>query len=116
MPLSEYEQRVLDEMERQLSSDDPKLAGSMHAPAGARRGRVMAGLFVFAIGLAILVVGMAVSLIWLSVAGFLLMFAGGLVAVAAPRSKAGAPKAPRPRRPGLGERFEERWERRQNGD
>src|SRR5665811_2341795 len=32
MPLSEYEQRVLEQMERQLSSDDPKL---VHAPWSA---------------------------------------------------------------------------------
>ena len=29
MPLSEYEQRVLEQMERQLASDDPRLANTL---------------------------------------------------------------------------------------
>src|SRR5665647_1808523 len=38
MPLSEYEQRVLEQMERQLSSDDPKLVHALQgAPTGVRR-------------------------------------------------------------------------------
>src|SRR5450756_1084873 len=38
MPLSEYEQRVLEQMERQLSSDDPKLVHALQgAPTGMRR-------------------------------------------------------------------------------
>ena len=38
MPLSEYEQRVLEQMERQLTSDDPRLANTLtqrgHRPFG----------------------------------------------------------------------------------
>ncbi|MGO1278398.1 MAG: DUF3040 domain-containing protein, partial [Cellulosimicrobium funkei] len=29
MPLSEYEQRVLEQMERALTSDDPRLANTL---------------------------------------------------------------------------------------
>ncbi|MBU4215043.1 MAG: DUF3040 domain-containing protein, partial [Actinobacteria bacterium] len=29
MPLSEYEQRVLEQMERHLSTDDPRLANTL---------------------------------------------------------------------------------------
>ena len=43
MPLSEYEQRVLEQMERQLTSDDPRLANTL-----TQRGRRPFGRYVIA--------------------------------------------------------------------
>ncbi|MBO3084333.1 DUF3040 domain-containing protein [Cellulomonas fengjieae] len=123
MPLSEYEQRVLEQMERQLTSDDPRLANTLtqrgHRPLGRY---VIAGVGA-AVGLLLLVLGAANSLPWLGVIGFLVMFGAVAFAFAAPH-RAGPqgvvqgdgkvkPAAPRGRRkPGLMSRLEERWERR----
>ena len=84
MPLSEYEQRVLEQMERQLTSDDPRLANTLtqrgHRPFGRY---VIAGVGA-SVGLLLLVLGAANSLPWLGVIGFVVMFAAVAFAFAAP--------------------------------
>src|SRR5690606_39529702 len=54
MPLSEYEQRVLDEMEQQLRSDDPKLARTISGGAPRRPLHVALGGFVVIAGIGLL--------------------------------------------------------------
>lgn len=130
MPLSEYEQRVLEQMERQLTSDDPRLANTLTRRGGRRpvTRYVVAGVGA-AVGLLLLVVGAATSQAWLGAVGFVVMFAAVAFAFAAPRAQASGPQgtvAPdgSVRRPsgaakkkhGLMSRFEERWERRRDGD
>jgi hypothetical protein len=117
MPLSDYERRVLEEMEAQLSSDDPKLATSMSTPQRpSRRGRVSLGLLLAIGGLALLVGGLAVSQLWLSLIGFAALFAGAWIALSTPKpaqpATPGAPPAPGPSRSGrrgLAQRFEDRF-------
>lgn len=89
MPLSEYEQRVLEQMEQQLSSDDPKLAGSF-APRPARPGvrYALAGAAVV-VGAVLLVVGVGASLPIVGILGFAVMFGGVAYALAKPTPKAG---------------------------
>ena len=85
MPLSEYEQRVLEQMERALSSDDPRLASTLQQARRRSPMRyVLAGVGVVA-GLLLLVVGVSTSQTWVGVVGFVLMFAGVAYAFAAPR-------------------------------
>lgn len=85
MPLSEYEQRVLEQMERALESDDPRLATTLQRSSRRSPLRyVFAGLGVV-VGLVLLVIGAASSLTWLGVVGFGLMFAGVVYAFSAPR-------------------------------
>jgi Protein of unknown function (DUF3040) len=141
MPLSEYEQRVLEQMERALTSDDPRLANTLQQTSRRSPLRyVLAGVGVVA-GLLLLVLGAAVSRPWVGVIGFILMFAGVAYAFAVPR-KSGPTGVVRPdgtvdpsshpdtsgrrkpSRPGRGTttstskgegflaRLEERWERR----
>ena len=126
MPLSEYEQRVLEQMERALTSDDPRLANTLQAPRRRRRGR-SAGPSVGVVGgLLLLVLGAATSQTWLGVVGFVLMFAGVVLVFQSPRSsrrgpvgtvdadgrvRPAAPAAAAPRKKFL-TRLEERWERR----
>jgi hypothetical protein len=123
MPLSEYEQRVLDQMERQLASDDPRLANTL-----TQRGRRVVLRYVMASvgaagGLLLLVLGAATDRPLLGVLGFLLMFAAVAYVFAAPRSRkataeasaqapAGAKARGRSPRRGVMSRLEERWERR----
>ncbi|KQR11154.1 DUF3040 domain-containing protein [Cellulomonas sp. Leaf334] len=128
MPLSEYEQRVLEQMERQLTSDDPRLANTLtqrgHRPFGRY---VIAGVGA-SVGLLLLVLGAANSLPWLGVIGFVVMFAAVAFAFAAPHRSSGHRSGPRgvvqsdgqvkPTTPSARQkssfmsRLEERWERR----
>jgi hypothetical protein len=125
MPLSEYEQRVLEQMERQLQSDDPRLANTLTQSAGRHVLRyVLAGVGA-ATGLLLLVLGAATNRPALGVIGFVLMFAAVAYVFAAPRTRkeaangaakaAAAPAAAqnRPaRRRSFMTRLEERWDRR----
>jgi Predicted membrane protein len=92
VPLSEHEQRLLEQIERALYAEDPKFAstvrgGRLRKPTRRRR---VQGVAVFVLGLVLLVVGVAVPQLWLassfpvlSVVGFLLMLGGAVLAVTA---------------------------------
>ena len=96
MPLSEHEQRMLDQIESALYAEDPKFASSVRGghlrTTSARRRLQGAGLFV--LGLAMLVAGVAVKATMiggfpvLSVVGFVVMFAGVVFAVTGPPAAA----------------------------
>lgn len=129
MPLSEYEQRVLDEMEQQLRSDDPKLARTISGGAPRRPLHVALGGFAVLAGIGLLFAGLWNAQVWLSLIGFLVMFGGVLLALRRPKTIGDAPEDAsgdnvrpiRPRRGGGGgtkggapfmDRLEERWDRR----
>ncbi|SDF55421.1 Protein of unknown function [Blastococcus aurantiacus] len=83
MPLSEHEQRLLEQIERALVDDDPKFASSVRT--GDRRlksrRRLQIGAALVVVGFAILVGG-AVAQEWLIGAlGFLVAFGGAALAV-----------------------------------
>lgn len=129
MPLSDHEQRMLDQIESALYAEDPKFAssvrgGSLRAPSARRR---LQGALLFVLGLAMLVVGVAVKATMiggfpiLSVLGFVVMFAGVVFAITGPRVTGGrdrsapAPGSPRQRRQRGGSftnRMEDRFRRR----
>jgi hypothetical protein len=119
MPLSEYEQRMLEQMERQLRTDDPKLADTLGSRRAARS-RVLLGSLLLLAGVGMLVAGVATQLPWLGVLGFVAMFAGVWLAVSAPRQQTSVPAGPRtagPRPVGhrsFMQRMEDRWERRRH--
>ena len=108
MPLSDHEQRMLDQIESALYAEDPKFASSVrggHLRTPSMRRRLQgAGLFV--LGLAMLVAGVAVKATMiggfpvLSVLGFVVMFAGVVFAVSGPSAQGarerGADAAGRP--------------------
>lgn len=121
MPLSEYEQRVLAQMEQQLSSDDPKLAesfsGSAPAPGSRSASRVGLGALMAVLGLGVIIVGLAQGLSWLGIIGFLVMFGGVLFSLSrgkgAPTAGGAAKQAPRAQGPSpFMTRLDERWDRR----
>lgn len=124
MPLSEHEQRLLEQMERQLYADDPKLASTLRGSGRSLRSRhrLLLGVLGVAGGLALLVAGVASQFWWLGVAGFLVMLGGGWWAstgwqggptAAAPVAQQ-SPKSAQ--RSGFMSRIEERWDRRRDGD
>ena len=127
MPLSENEQRLLEQMERALYAEDPKFASAMRGAArrngGARR--LLLGLGGLLLGLVVLVVGLVQKQIPISVLGFLLMLAGVAYALSAQRragptgvvGKGGAVRpspATRRRRGTFMQRMEQRWDRRRD--
>jgi DUF3040 family protein len=126
MPLSEHEQRLLDQIERALYAEDPKFASSVR---GARlrpsRRRRIQGIALFVLGIALLVCGMLVPLKVLnvpvvSVVGFFTMFVGAALAWTAMHrgAAADAPKREetKPHRSGFTQRMEERFRKRFEGE
>ncbi|RZQ59869.1 DUF3040 domain-containing protein [Amycolatopsis suaedae] len=100
MPLSEHEQRLLDQIERELYAEDPKFASAVRGKRLNRppRRRRIQGLALFVVGVALLVLGVTVVPVRLaeiplvSVLGFLVMFFGVLLAVTAMRQPAAEPE------------------------
>lgn len=90
MPLSEYEQRVLDQLERDLGAD-PKLGRTM-SQGPRQRGRIAIGAIGVIAGLAVVLAGVSFNVIPLGIAGFALMIAAAMWAVLSPR-RSGAAKA-----------------------
>ena len=124
MPLSDHEQRMLDQIESALYAEDPKFAssvrgGTLHAPSARRR---LQGAALFVLGLALLVVGVAFPhFLWigqlpiLSVIGFVVMFAGAVFAVTGPRvlsKEKSAPSSGKSKRARAGNSFTNRMEDR----
>jgi hypothetical protein len=122
VPLSEHEQRLLEQMERALYAEDPKFASALEG-TGLRtytRRRVYQAAAGFVVGIALLMGGMVAQLIWVSVVGFLVMLGCAVLAVTgwkrSPAGQGAGPKAsPAPRRKaGVMDRMEQRWQRRRD--
>jgi hypothetical protein len=143
VPLSEHEQRQLEQIEQALYAEHPRFARAVRAsdPRVHYRRRVVYAAIGFLIGVGLLVAGVATKEPWMGVAGFVVMLACSMWALTSYRHMAGitagrglakerrsgkaargGPKAPRGARPARGprtakqpmmERLEERWRRRQ---
>ena len=89
MPLSDEELRLLEQMERALVEEDPKLASTLRGTSlrrSARRRAIVAG-FVFAVGIAVLMTG-AITQLWpVGVVGFVIMLASATVALGSVRGQ-----------------------------
>lgn len=126
MPLSEHEQRMLEQMERALYAEDPKFATALEG-SGLRtytRRRVYQAVVGFLVGIALLMAGMVAKQIWISVVGFLVMLGCAVLAVTSWRKApkpgeqpvGGAQAAPRQarQRRSMMDRIEQRWQRRRD--
>lgn len=138
MPLSEHEQRQLEQIEQALRAGDPRFADAVHAadPRVHYKRRVIAAAAGFVIGTGLLLAGVVINVIPVAVAGFVVMLACSLWAVTSYRRMTGITTGRTPtqaRRPGnkrraakgrqagqagsgLMGRLEERWRRRQERD
>lgn len=78
MPLSEREQRMLEELEAQLRAEDPRLATHLRdtRPAGVSVRRIVLGVALAVAGLAVVLWGVAVKLVAVGVGGAVLIGAG----------------------------------------
>ncbi len=131
MPLSEHEQRQLEQIEQALYADYPRFANAVRAsdPRVHYKRRVIYAAFGFLLGVGMLLAGVVTKYIWIGVAGFVVMLACSMWALTSYRHMSGVttgrgPAKPKERR-GRGsraagtsmmERLEERWRRRQERD
>jgi hypothetical protein len=115
MPLSEQEQRLLDEMERSLYHGDADFVAAVgRVRTGVNYSALIGGVLLAIAGVGILLGGVLLHAWPVGVIGFLGMFAGVLLAVGTPRRRAafrGAPHGGR-RTGGFMDRLSARWERR----
>lgn len=140
MPLSEEEQRMLEQLEQALAAEDPKFASTLRgSSARSHHRRVALGSAgVFVLGIVLLMTGVIVPQTVVSVLGFVLMLGGAYVGLSAWRrstqpeqlyavgsdkakqksktkqsAKSSGRSRPRPAASGsFMERLEERWRRR----
>ncbi len=104
MPLSEEELRLLEQMERALVEEDPKLASTLRGTAfrrSARRRAIVAGVC-FVAGVAILMTGAVARIPVLGVAGFVVMLGSATVGIAAMRGRNAQAPDPRAAHPSRG--------------
>jgi len=135
VPLSEHEQRLLEQMERALYAEDPKFASSLRGkdPRSNFRRRLLLAIVGFVIGVVLLMTGLVAQVIVVSVLGFLAMLGCAFLAVTSYRAvtaasqlgvvEGGAVRKPRTttRRSksgtssgGFMQRMEDRWNRRRD--
>jgi hypothetical protein len=86
MPLSEHEQRLLEEMERSLYHNDADFVAAVSARGGRPTySAVVTGVLIALAGVAALITGVVIRQPIVGVIGFIVMFAGVLVALTPPR-------------------------------
>lgn len=123
MPLSEYEQRILSEIEKRLAAEDPRFARNVEAtsPYGQNVKRLKRVVLAFGGGFALLVAALVLSalgsgtwLLPLGLAAFAIMLASSVLMAAIVKhiGREHARSARRRRESGWFGRFEERWRRR----
>jgi hypothetical protein len=131
VPLSEHEQRLLEQIERALVDDDPKFASTVRTGDRRQKARraMQLGALLVLVGLAGLVGGVAIPSVVLGVVAALMMFGGLALGVLNYKAATGAidpvsgpgatarpagrgSKAGKPRRQPLKDRLEERFRRR----
>jgi DNA polymerase-4 len=126
VPLSENEQRLLEQMERALYAEDPKWAtamrGAVRRSSNARR--LLIGIVGIVLGLVLLLVGVAQQMVLVGIIGFVVMLMAFAYTVSARRrpgpsgvvNRSGGvrPVSPSRRRSSFMQRLEERWERRRH--
>jgi Protein of unknown function (DUF3040). len=124
MPLSEHEQRLLEEMERSLYQNDADFV----AKVGGRHGKpsyrsIVLGILIGVVGVAGLLVGVFTQLAIVGILGFVVMLGGVLLAIAPSRSVMPPPsdssdstQRARAAQPGFMDKLNERWDKRQDGE
>jgi hypothetical protein len=126
VPLSEHEQRQLEQIEQALYADYPRFANAVRAsdPRVHYKRRVIQAAFGFFLGVGLLLAGVITTYVLIGVAGFVVMLAASMWALTSYRHMTGVTTGRGPAKErrskaagtGLMERLEERWRRRQERD
>ena len=120
VPLSEHEQRLLDQIEQALYAEDPKFASAVRSARSRSRTRrsILLCILGVILGLGLVLVGLLTNIIVLSVVGFVLVvgacgWAGQSLRNQPNASSEGMPQLGRTaRQAGLRTRMEDRLRRR----
>lgn len=119
MPLSEHEQKILEEIERRLVAEDPKFARevSTGGAQGTALKRVKRGVITFALGFTLLIVGLFVPqrLVIFGIAAFAIMVASAAVIASGIKQVSQERTAEAEKSQGWFARMEERWRKRYEG-
>ena len=83
MPLSEHEQRLLDQIERALYQDDPKFASTVRSSdlRTHMKRRLRRAAVILAVGFVLLLAGVVTNYVVVGVAGFVVMLIALLLAL-----------------------------------
>ena len=118
MPLSEQEQRLLEEMERSLYHNDADFVATVSNRSSRPNYRmIVIGIIIGVLGIGGIVTGVATRLPIVGVIGFVVMFVGVLLALTRSKGIGPADEA-RPasrNHAGFMDRMNERWDKRQEG-
>ncbi|CAB4894587.1 MAG: DUF3040 domain-containing protein [Actinobacteria bacterium] len=131
MPLSEHEQRLLEQMERALYAEDPKFATSLRSASIARasRGKAVLGVLVTFGGIGLLVTAMALQVTAVGIVGFAVMLMGAVLVYSAFKTpvvvidpdagnagNTGSATKPNAPKTSFMDRVEDRWRKRQGDE
>ena len=105
MPLSEHEQRQLEQIEQALYADYPKLAQAVRAkdPRIHYKRRVITATIGFLVGVGMLLAGVVSKVTYIGVGGFVVMLACAMWALTSWRHMSGGPAVSRSTGPGRGQ-------------
>jgi hypothetical protein len=117
MALSEHEKKMLEELERTLYEDDPKLAQAVATGRPASAARIVGGVISVVIGISVLLFAAIAHIVLVGAVGFVLMLLGLAIATSGHTAKPGdkqhpKPSQPKPEKPSGGSFFEDRWNNR----
>jgi hypothetical protein len=126
MPLSEQEQRLLEEMERSLYNTDADFVATVSSRGGRPNYRRIAiGALIALLGIIAIVAGIMIKQPLVGLLGFIVILGGALLALSSPRGGApadvgtasrGSANAKSSRSGGsFMDRMNERWDKRQDG-
>lgn len=120
MPLSEHDQRLLDEMERHLMRNDADVVTAPGDGQSLSYRNLIYGAVLVVAGIVGLIVGVSTNLIVVGVLAFVVMLAGVVLAITPARSDASA-TAPTTsssvpaKSASFMDRMNDRWDRRTDG-
>lgn len=91
MPLSEEELRLLEQMERALSEEDPKFASTLRGTTvrQVQRRRALLAALAFVMGIVVLMTGAIAQMIPVGVAGFVIMLCSATYGLTGLRGSSG---------------------------
>jgi len=119
MPLSDHEQRILEEIERRLVADDPKFAREVSgsATSGAGLKRVKRAVMTFVLGFVLLIVGLFIPklLLYFGIVAFGVMVASAAVIASSIKQVSQQRSKEAETRQNWFSRMEERWRKRYEG-
>lgn len=119
MPLSEHEQRMLEQMERALYEEDPRFAASIRntpAPSSSARRGAGLGVLIAAAGVITIVIGLVQALPVVGVFGFVAVLGGTYTAIRGVASEGRGDRASKQaKRSGFLKSAEQRFQNRRDG-